>query len=178
MPTHWRLINIPDSKDPGIDIDWTSIRHESVGLIPNRCWSWGLCCLGWSFEINDILKYILIFADMYDLIEMLLKYVHRAPSLIGWSFEINEILKYILISVDLYDLIEILSKYVHRAPSLIGWAHTHNDPWLILYNVVYVSHSTPGIWPHIYLVVMAEVRMRNMRRHGIRHSVPDNSVIL
>ena len=79
MPTHWRLINIPDSKDPGIDIDWTSIRHESVGLIPNRCWSWGLCCLGWSFEINDIFKYILIFADMYDLIEMLLKYVHRAP---------------------------------------------------------------------------------------------------
>ena len=36
----------PDSKDPRIDIDLTSIRHFRVGLISNRCWFEGLCYPG------------------------------------------------------------------------------------------------------------------------------------
>ena len=37
----------PVSKDPQIDIDYTLIRHESVGSMSNWCRSEGLCYLGY-----------------------------------------------------------------------------------------------------------------------------------
>ena len=39
------LSDIPDSKNPRFDIDWTSIRHLRVRTMSNRCRSEGLCYL-------------------------------------------------------------------------------------------------------------------------------------
>ena len=46
----WRALN-PGSKDHRIDINYTSIRRFPVGLISNRCRTWGR----WSLEIYRFL---------------------------------------------------------------------------------------------------------------------------
>ena len=48
---------IPDSKDPKIDIDWTSIRGESVGSMTILYQFHGLCYLSLDLDLIHVRKF-------------------------------------------------------------------------------------------------------------------------